>query len=218
MAEHIGTAREAIHVSVPLPYSPEQYYLEADTMRDEFPELVWQREGKPDKVSLGRRVRPEDWARYATFCPKIMETAMRVIQGMPDQDVEVSFGDVLDYRPGHLLGWHQDSMALTRHTFTAVLTLAAEGQGAFEWRKIADDGLSLDETVASAQPRPGDLVFHGLACNNALAHRAFWDSGRRVTLVLFCRSEKMEAVLNANGLDSNITMKNWWSKEFELTK
>lgn len=187
-------------------------------MREEWPEIVWQREGKPDKVALGRRVRPEDYERYGKACPKILDTITRVVRAMKDQDVEVSFGDVLVYRPGDLLGWHQDSMALTRHTFTAVLTLVSEGQGGFEWRRISDDGMSLGEMVDSSQPRPGDLVFHGLACNNALAHRAFWDTGRRVTLVLFCRSQQMEAVLNAHGLDSNITMKNWWSKEFETTK
>merc|ERR1711972_7329 len=101
------------------------------------------------------------------------------LRSFTGQEVEVSFGDVLDYRDGHMLGWHQDNMDLSRHTFTAVLTLFQEGAGRFEWREIAEDGCSLGAVSESVLPQPGDLAVHGLPCNNALAHRAFWDFGRR---------------------------------------
>merc|ERR1712224_857580 len=114
-----------------------------------------------------------------------------------------AFGDVLDYRDGSLLGWHQDSMDLSRHTFTVVLTLYVEGEGRFEWRRI--EGASLGDPVSSVRPSPGDLVIHGLTCNNALAHRAFWDQGRRLTLVLFCRSQAMTTLLSDRGLKSEIS-------------
>jgi len=179
-------------------------------MRLQCPEAVWQREGRPNKVSLGSRASARDWDRYRATCPKTLETAELLLASLVDQAVEVTFGDVLDYQPGHALGWHQDSMDTSRHTFTAVLTLSAEGEGRFEWREIAADGQSLGETVASTQPEAGDLAIHGLACNNALAHRVTWAEGRRVTLVLFCRSQAMGAALEAAGLESRITMRHWW--------
>lgn len=216
--QDIALAKHVLNISLPLPYSSEEYCQEAEAMRMEWPELVWQRSGKPDKASLGPRTRAEDWVKYENACPKTVATVTQLLMALSDQDVQVAFGDILDYQPGHLLGWHQDSMDLTRHTFTMVLTLAADGDGRFEWREINSDGQSLGETVSSVCPRPGDLAIHGLACNNALAHRVFWDVGRRVTLVLFCRSEPMQAVLSAHELTSNITMRHWWCKDFETTK
>ncbi|CAE8638863.1 unnamed protein product [Polarella glacialis] len=109
-------------------------------------------------------------------------------------------------------------MDLGRHTFTVVLTLSSEGDGRFEWRDIAPDGRSLGKVVASARPGPGDLAIHGLTCNNVLAHRAFWDDGRRVALVLFCRSPEMEAALSVKEVQSCISMRHWWTKDFELAK
>eukprot|EP00747_Dinoflagellata_sp_TGD_P214224 gnl/TRDRNA2_/TRDRNA2_87113_c0_seq1.p1 gnl/TRDRNA2_/TRDRNA2_87113_c0~~gnl/TRDRNA2_/TRDRNA2_87113_c0_seq1.p1 ORF type:complete len:274 (+),score=27.24 gnl/TRDRNA2_/TRDRNA2_87113_c0_seq1:121-942(+) len=216
--DEIATARGVLNVTVALPYTPEEYCSEADGMRWEWPELVWKREGKPDKVSLGRRRCAEDWERYRAACPKILEAADHLIRALPGQDIEVCFGDVLDYREGHLLGWHQDSMDLTRHTFTVVMTLAADGEGRFEWREIAADGQSLGQVVSSTRPAAGDVAIHGLECNNCLAHRVFWDVGRRVTLVLFCRSDAIEAILRSRGVESNISMRHWWTKSFETVK
>lgn len=67
-------------------------------MRMEFPEIVWQRSGKPDKIALGPRVQREDWAKYAKGCPKILEVADHLLQSFAGQHVEVKFGDILDYR------------------------------------------------------------------------------------------------------------------------
>lgn len=170
-------------------------------------------------MSLGPRRAPEDWSRYKDLCPRIMELAEACLRSFQEQRVEVSFGDVLDYRQGGMLGWHQDNMDLSRHTFTAVLTLATQGEGRFEWREIAADGRALGEVVASSQPCAGELAIHGLHCNNSLAHRAFWEEeGRRVALVLFCRSDEMEGMLSAKGVLSQITMRHWWTKDFDLQK
>ncbi|CAK9004451.1 unnamed protein product [Durusdinium trenchii] len=81
-------------------------------------------------------------------------------------------------------------MDLTRHLFTVVLTLASEGSGRCEWRKIAEDGQELQEVVSSTMPALGNLAIHGLTCNNELAHRVFWDEGRR--LALACATDKWE--------------------------
>ncbi|CAK9004410.1 unnamed protein product [Durusdinium trenchii] len=102
-------------------------------MRESFPELVWSQSGKPTKVCLGPRGQREDWDRFKSVCPSIVEAVEQLLHSFSDQKVEVTFGDVLDYGPGHLLGWHQDSMDLTRHLFTVVLTLASEGSGRCEW-------------------------------------------------------------------------------------
>eukprot|EP00933_Yihiella_yeosuensis_P073514 TRINITY_DN8222_c2_g1_i1.p1 TRINITY_DN8222_c2_g1~~TRINITY_DN8222_c2_g1_i1.p1 ORF type:complete len:317 (-),score=56.35 TRINITY_DN8222_c2_g1_i1:335-1285(-) len=217
-ASEIAFSTEAIGVSLPLSVSPQDFCSEADALRLGWPESTWQREGKPDKMCLGPRTCAEDWAKYRSACPRILEVAERLLHSLSDQQVEVSFGDVLDYRGQQLLGWHQDNMDLSRHTFTVVLTLAAEGHGCFEWREIAADSKSLAEITASATPSYGDLAIHGLTCNNGRAHRAFWDTGRRVALVLFCRSEEMEKILKESGVESCISMRHWWSKDFETIK
>lgn len=218
LPELIASAAEVLASQVELPYLPEEYCDEVAALCEHFPELVWQRDGKPDKISLGSRARSEDWGKFRCVCPKIVETAEMLLRSLDGQAAEVSFGDVLDYRGGHLLGWHQDNMDVTRHTFTAVLTLFDDGEGRFEWRDIAPDGRSLGHIVASTQPRPGSLAIHGLTCNNALAHRAYWDHGRRITLVLFCRSDALASLLAEKGLRSDITMKHWWTKELEVCR
>lgn len=214
--ERIATAVGPLDIHVDLACSPEEYLREAEAMLYAHPELVWQRatQGKPDKMSLGAygRGKPDNWAQYREVCPRTVDTALKLLRSLPGQDAEVGFGDVLNYGPGCLLGWHQDNMDLSRHTFTAVLTLYAEGDGRFEWRHIAEDGSGLEDVAASVRPGPGDLAIHGLSCNNALAHRMFWSSGRRVALVLFCRSEAMEQLLRVRGLASHVTMSKWWSK------
>eukprot|EP00438_Fugacium_kawagutii_P002133 Skav218483 [mRNA] locus=scaffold538:1199204:1199770:+ [translate_table: standard] len=188
-------------------------------MRNSFPELVWSRSGKPDKVSLGPRSQQEDWERFRSTCPAIMEAVDQLLQSFADQKVEVTFGDVLDYRAGHLLGWHQDNMDLKRHLFTVVLTLASDGDGRCEWRRIAPDGRALlPEVVKSAMPSFGNLAIHGLTCNNELAHRVFWDQGRRLAVVLFCRSAEVETALNQQGTKSCLSMRYWWTKDFETVK
>lgn len=213
-------AREpcAIGCRMDLPYSAAEYISEVELMSLERPDITWQRPGKPVKICLGRRTRPVDWVQFRDWCPKILSTAEALISLFVDQNVEVSFGDVLDYRGSQLLGWHQDSMDLSRHTFTIVLTLVAEGDGRFEWRRISDDATCLEDVTDSARPSAGDLTIHGLTCNNLLAHRAYWDEGRRVALVLFCRSDALEAFLRSEGIESCISMRHWWSKEFELMK
>jgi len=216
--EQIALASCATGLSVPLPYTSEEYCNEVATLRCETPQIVWDRQhnGKPDKVALGPHMGSSDWDKYRIVCPKIVDTAEAVLRSFQDQHVQVAFGDVLDYRGGSLLGWHQDSMDLSRHTFTIVLTLYTEGEGRFEWRRIGDS--SLGDVVSSAQPARGDLVIHGLLCNNLLAHRAFWDTGRRLTLVLFCRSDSMTECLREHGMLSQITMRNWWSKDMETQR
>eukprot|EP00928_Gymnodinium_smaydae_P079197 TRINITY_DN6318_c0_g1_i2.p1 TRINITY_DN6318_c0_g1~~TRINITY_DN6318_c0_g1_i2.p1 ORF type:complete len:302 (+),score=50.86 TRINITY_DN6318_c0_g1_i2:65-970(+) len=219
-AEMVATARVALSTTVALPHTPAEYCEEADRLRSEFPEIVWQREGKPDKVSLGSRATPEDWAKYQKVCPKILEAAEKLLRSLTDQRAEVTFGDVLDYSPGQRLGWHQDNMDLTRHTFTAVLTLSTFGEGRFEWRTIeaAPDGGGspcLGEVTSSSCPGAGNLAIHGLTCNNSLAHRAVWTAGRRVALVLFCRSPEVAAILANRGEESRLTMRYWWSREVE---
>eukprot|EP00931_Biecheleriopsis_adriatica_P077615 TRINITY_DN51135_c0_g1_i1.p1 TRINITY_DN51135_c0_g1~~TRINITY_DN51135_c0_g1_i1.p1 ORF type:complete len:283 (-),score=45.59 TRINITY_DN51135_c0_g1_i1:31-855(-) len=216
--DDIAFCPEPITAAVALGTSEEQYCREADALLAGFPEVTWRREGKPDKVSLGPRSTPEDWAKYSATCPHILEAAEKLLRSFRGQHVEVTFGDVLDYRAGNLLGWHQDNMDLTRHTFTVVLTLSSNGDGRFEWRQIADDGRELGEVVSSATPSHGNLAIHGLTCNNKLAHRAYWEEGRRVALVLFCRSEEVERALTTQGVQSCITMRHWWSKDFELVK
>ncbi|CAK9004447.1 unnamed protein product [Durusdinium trenchii] len=129
-------------------------------------------------------------------------------------------------------------MDLTRHLFTVVLTLASEGSGRCEWgathfcwprlyvshsvssrwRKIAEDGQELQEVVSSTMPALGNLAIHGLTCNNELAHRVFWDEGRRLALVLFCRSPEIEALLKGKGAQSRLSMRYWWRKEHEKVK
>lgn len=211
--EQIALNDGPVGCSVSLPYSSAQYLSELEALRYEVPELVWDRlaQGKPDKVGLGPWTCKGEWARYKTVCPKIVETALMVLRSLAKQDVNVAYGDVLDYRDSSLLGWHQDSMDLDRHTFTIVLTLHVEGEGRFEWRQITEDGLG--DIVSSSRPVPGDLMIHGLQCNNLLAHRAFWRQGRRVTLVLFCRSEEMTSFLQTKGMESKLTMSRWWSEE-----
>ncbi|CAK9036372.1 unnamed protein product, partial [Durusdinium trenchii] len=118
------------------------------------------------EVCLGPRGQREDWDRFKSVCPSIVEAVEQLLHSFSDQKVEVTFGDVLDYGPGHLLGWHQDSMDLTRHLFTVVLTLASEGSGRCEWRKIAEDGQELQEVVSSTMPALGNLAIHG-ACTEA---------------------------------------------------
>ncbi|CAK9036369.1 Hypothetical protein (Fragment), partial [Durusdinium trenchii] len=194
------------------------YIAEGETMRESFPELVWSQSGKPTKVCLGPRGQREDWDRFKSVCPSIVEAVEQLLHSFSDQKVEVTFGDVLDYGPGHLLGWHQDSMDLTRHLFTVVLTLASEGSGRCEWRKIAEDGQELQEVVSSTMPALGNLAIHGLTCNNELAHRVFWDEGRRLALVLFCRSPEIEALLKGKGAQSRLSMRYWWRKEHEKVK
>lgn len=214
----IAASRLVVGGKLELPYSSQEYFREADAMQVEWPQSVWHREGKPGKISLGPRSKPEDWAKFQSTCPKTLETAERLLLSLADQAVHVSFGDILDYRGGNLLGWHQDNMDVTRHTFTVVLTLAAEGDGRFEWCEILDGGCRLGSVIASSRPAAGDLAIHGITCNNALAHRIFWDTGRRVTLVLFCRSLEMEGFLCVESLQSNLTMRHWWSKEFDIAK
>lgn len=216
--EQIATEGTAVGCSVPLPFAPEDYAREADALRREWPKIVWDRAGKPDKIALGSRAKPEDWSRYRNACPGILDTAELLLGSLAGQTVEVTFGDVLDYREDELLGWHQDNMDLSRHTFTAVLTLLAEGDGCFEWREITDNGHRLGDVVASQSPRPGDLAIHGLSCNNALAHRALWAHGRRLALVMFCRSAAMEEVLRSAGLQSRITMRHWWTEDCETAR
>lgn len=223
--ETIATSTVALGVTLALPHSPRAYCMEADALRSARPDIVWHRDGKPDKLCLGSRSRPEDWDKFRGHAPRILEAAEVLLRSFPGQSgVEVLFGDVLDYNCAleaaqpQLLGWHQDNMDITRHTFTVVLTLAAEGDGRNEWREIAPGSVALGGIVASMQPGAGDLGVHGLACNNALAHRAFWDTGRRVALVMFCRSAEMEAQLRTRSLESQITMRHWWSKAFETTK
>jgi len=214
-AELIAHSREALCSTIDLPYTPAEYLFEAEAMQMEHSEATWHRGGKPCKICLGPRTQPGDWAKYRKTCPKTLETAEKLLASFRDQDVEVSFGDILDYREGHLLGWHQDNMDLNRHTFTVVLTLASEGDGRFEWREIAADSHSLGPVTASSRPGAGDLAIHGLTCNNSLAHRVFWDVGRRATLVLFCRSNDMQKLLAEAGLESMISMRHWWSKELD---
>ncbi|CAJ1409084.1 unnamed protein product [Effrenium voratum] len=171
-------------------------------------------EGKPQKVCLGPYAKPEDWDRFRPVCPAILRATEQVLQSF-DHKVEVTFGDVLDYAPGHLLGWHQDNMDLKRHVFTVVLTLVSCGEGRTEWRRIAPDGRELLEVVSSTRPGNGSLAIHGLCCNNALAHRAFWDEGRRIAVVLFCRSAELEAALQEEGTQSRLSMRHWWTKAKE---
>ena len=48
-----------------------------------------------------------------------METVARLLTALSDQEVLVAFGDILEYREGHLLGWHQDrSNKLVVHFIT----------------------------------------------------------------------------------------------------
>ncbi|CAK9004453.1 unnamed protein product [Durusdinium trenchii] len=123
-------------------------------------------------------------------------------------------------------------------TMQVVLTLASEGSGRCEWgathfcwprlyvshsvssrwRKIAEDGQELQEVVSSTMPALGNLAIHGLTCNNELAHRVFWDEGRRLALVLFCRSPEIEALLKGKGAQSRLSMRYWWRKEHEKVK
>lgn len=217
-ARVLATAQGALCTTVDLPYAAVEYTAEAERMRLERSDITWHRPGKPDKICLGRRVHAADWLQFREWCPKILDTAETLIASMPGQDVEVSFGDVLVYEGDQLLGWHQDSMDLSRHTFTMVLTLAAEGDGRFEWRRIAEDCRSLEEVTESTRPGQGDLAVHGLNCNNFLAHRAYWDEGHRVALVLFCRSSTMEDLLRSEGIQSHISMRHWWLDEFEFEK
>ena len=216
--QEISFSTTPLAVHVELQKSAEVYLQEADAMRFSFPELVWSRNGKPDNVSLGPRNQQEDWQRFRPICPAIMEAVDQLLRSFADQRVEVTFGDVLDYGPGHLLGWRQDNMDLKRHLFTVVLTLASDGDGRCEWRRIAHDGKDLEELVASTVPSFGNLAIHGLTCNNELAHRVFWDQGRRVALVLFCRSAEAEAVLNKEGTKSCLSMRYWWTKDYESVK
>lgn len=217
-AEFVALTPRVFDIAVPLPHDPAEYRLEADALRFEFPQLAWQRPGKPDKICLGSRAQPEEWGQFRDVCPRTLFVAELLLRSLRFHNIEVMFGDVLDYNKGmQILGWHQDNMDLKRHTFTAVLTLSAEGDGRFEWRGIASDGKSLGDTVTSTRPKPGDLTIHGLTCNNSLAHRAFWETGRRVALVLFCRSPEVEDILRQNGIDSCMTMRHWWCKSFETT-
>lgn len=216
--DEISFSARPLVAQLELKESDQVYLLEADAMRYSFPELVWSRHGKPDKVSLGPRNQKSDWERFQSTCPAIIEAVEQILHSFVDQRVEVTFGDILDYRAGHLLGWHQDNMDLKRHLFTVVLTLASDGDGRCEWRRIAPDGQRLQEVVLSAMPAFGNIAVHGLTCNNELAHRVFWDTGRRLAVVLFCRSAEVDAALNKEGAKSRLSMRYWWSKDFESVK
>ncbi|CAE7652192.1 unnamed protein product, partial [Symbiodinium necroappetens] len=143
-AEDIAFSPRPLAIQVDLPQPDHVYIQEADALRYNYPEVTWIRAGKPDKVCLGSRSRQSDWERFRSTCPAILDAAEQLIASFPGQSVEVTFGDVLDYQEGHLLGWHQDNMDLQRHLFTVVLTLSSSGDGRCEWREIASDGGRLE--------------------------------------------------------------------------
>ena len=115
-AEDIAFSPRPLAIQVELPQPNQIYIQEADAMRFGYPEVTWIRAGKPDKVCLGPRSRQSDWERFRSTCPAILEAAEQLIASFPGQSVEVTFGDVLDYQEGHLLGWHQDNMDLQRQS------------------------------------------------------------------------------------------------------
>eukprot|EP00913_Durusdinium_trenchii_P016675 g15674.t1 len=80
------------------------YIAEGETMRESFPELVWSQSGKPTKVCLGPRGQREDWDRFKSVCPSIVEAVEQLLHSFSDQKVEVTFGDVLPQSPS--LGCH----------------------------------------------------------------------------------------------------------------
>eukprot|EP00397_Hematodinium_sp_SG-2012_P067295 GEMP01103826.1.p2 GENE.GEMP01103826.1~~GEMP01103826.1.p2 ORF type:complete len:109 (+),score=14.94 GEMP01103826.1:295-621(+) len=52
------------------------------------------------------------------------------------KDTTVRHIDLLDYGPKTLLGWHQDSFSIDRHTFTVVTTIVFRGRGGVDYAPI----------------------------------------------------------------------------------
>ena len=197
-AEDIAFSPQPLAIQVDLPHPDRVYVEEADAMRYSFPEVTWSRAGKPDKVCLGPRCKQNDWERFRSACPAILEAAEHLIASFSGQCVEVTFGDVLDYQRGHLLGWHQDNMDLQRHLFTAVLTLASSGDGRCEWRQISSDGSRLEDVVASSMPCFGNLAIHGLSLGCSADFLSFFiqsDNPRRQSFEQVCL-QRFQGLIN----------------------
>eukprot|EP00397_Hematodinium_sp_SG-2012_P056180 GEMP01069102.1.p1 GENE.GEMP01069102.1~~GEMP01069102.1.p1 ORF type:complete len:141 (+),score=27.24 GEMP01069102.1:295-717(+) len=129
------------------------------------------------------------------------------------KDTTVRHIDLLDYGPKTLLGWHQDSFSIDRHTFTVVTTIVFRGRGGVDYAPIErKDGVApVLGSIAMCFPGVvGSVQVHGVAVNNAMAHRGRQVSGRRVCFVLFCRSEAVAALLKPTCAPFIVDMRLWW--------
>eukprot|EP00397_Hematodinium_sp_SG-2012_P059583 GEMP01076568.1.p1 GENE.GEMP01076568.1~~GEMP01076568.1.p1 ORF type:complete len:211 (+),score=45.30 GEMP01076568.1:70-702(+) len=182
----VATAHDIWHAETPLQFTlaVPPVELEVDHLCVQRSELLFERDGQPKRLSLG------NLQSTLSLLPPSLAALVKGTMRLLPKDTTVRHIDLLDYGPKTLLGWHQDSFSIDRHTFTVVTTIVFRGRGGVDYAPIErKDGVApVLGSIAMCFPGVvGSVQVHGVAVNNAMAHRGRQVSGRRVCFVLFCR-------------------------------
>ena len=121
---------------------PEAYEAELEALKQHYPEHCWERAGRPLRANLDPFLsistpscagQPPPGVPVSTSTSSCAERPGVPVKTLRELrralvsiagDLQVKHADLLEYKSGSLLGWHQDSFDWKRHLCTVVVELA----------------------------------------------------------------------------------------------